>query len=109
LPFKTNQFDLITSFYSAFSYVKSLADIRKNLSESLRVLKKGGELRIFPAALYDDEIVLIIYESEHSSKLGEQFYQLIIEEEEKGKIKVATGHPSGDNTDLCYISIRKLK
>ena len=45
LPFQENTFDLITSVFSAFYYSPHIDRV---LTESIRVLKQGGELRIAP-------------------------------------------------------------
>ena len=108
MPFKKGSFDLITSLYSPFSYVKNVADIKQGFQESLRVLKKGGEIRIYPVEMYGAEPVLIIYESENSFRLSDVFFEILAEKQARGEIKFSIGSPSDDDNPFHYVSMKKL-
>ena len=48
LPFKDASFDIIVSLFGTPFYLSSFVNVKKSLEEIIRVLKSGGEARIFP-------------------------------------------------------------
>lgn len=48
LPFKDNSFDLVVSVLAVPFYLNSLIEFKKLLEEIRRVLKEGGEARLWP-------------------------------------------------------------
>jgi len=63
LPFQDNSFDLVLSLYGMPLYLtsedekKSKENIRRSVMEILRVLKPGGEARIFPSNDYLEQVL----------------------------------------------------
>lgn len=48
MPFKDEEFDVITYLFSSFLYAKSKQDVEDGVKEGLRVLKKEGKMLIYP-------------------------------------------------------------
>lgn len=93
LPFKDGEFDAITSVYAAYYYTENGNSLRKNMEESLRVLKPGGQLLIYPILYPQMSNVLAIDNKNLQEELNHDFWEILERLKKEDKIKIKAGQP----------------
>lgn len=92
LPFKDNSCDLALYNFSAFYYAQTKEELRKIITEGLRVLKPGGKMLIFPfkKAGTDKAILMsLIHIRKENPEIHNDFQSIIKELSDEGIIEYA--------------------
>lgn len=118
LPFKEDVFDLITSVYASYHYAEDKESLEENIKESLRVLKPGGQLLIYPILYPEMKNLLVSGNKKHQEELNHGFWDILERLKKENKIKVEAGHsrfpskrminPPDDMEHQGYLAIQKL-
>lgn len=94
LSFKSKSFDMLFSVYSSYFYELEMSELEKTFNESMRVLKPGGKLFLFPFIdLKSAGIHLLQGDGETFAKPNTDFMNFLREKEKKEEINIELGNP----------------
>lgn len=116
MPFKDASFDKEISMLSSFFYAEDDQELEDNLNESLRVLKLGGKLLIYPfLPLLVNKNISVMNQWDINGSTGvltQEFFRILEDMKSDGTINYAINYPKNppdekEFSEAGYIEIVK--
>jgi len=114
LPFKDNTFERVISLYSVPRYFSTAEKATEFIREILRVLKMGGEIRLYPLIINSEEVSSLSPLSDYIKwpmRLRDRFLPLLEQEiakDEKHKYTINEIVPDPEFPNQVLVVVKKI-